>query len=179
MENKKVKRGEIYWYDFGNDSGSVQQGLRPAMVIQADNINMHSPTTIIAAITTANKAMHLPTHIFIGENYGLSQPSTVMIEQMRTANQNSLGSYIGILEDEHILRTISKAIKKATGLWHYQTSRDEVRCLCISCLHEYMDTNSYIISRINPFQREKEPCDRCDRLGYDYTLRAKRKIARK
>ena len=86
MANKKVKRGELYWYDFGNDSGSVQQRLCPALVI-----NMHSPTTIIVAITTANKAMHMPTHIFIGENSGLSQPSTVMIEQMRTANQDSLG----------------------------------------------------------------------------------------
>ena len=78
-----------------------------------------------------------------------------------------------------MVKAISNAIKKATGLWHYQTSQDEVRCLCISRLHEHMDTSSYIIGRFDPIQREREPCDRCGRLGYDYTLRAKRKIARK
>lgn len=175
MDSRKVKRGEIYWYNFGEVGGSVQQGYRPAMVVQADNINAHSPTVIIAAITTANKAMHLPTHIFIGENFGLTRPSTVMLEQLRTANQDALGPYIGIADEPHIIKAVDKGVKKAFGLWHYQTKRDEVRCLCVSCLHEYMDTNSYIISRLDPFQREKEPCDRCNKPGYDYTLRARRK----
>ena len=176
MDDNKVKRGEIYWYDFGEDSGSVQQGLRPALVVQADNINVHSPTVIIAAITTANKAMHLPTHIFIGENFGLTQPSTVMLEQLRTANQDALGPYIGLVNEPHIWKAIDMGMKKALGLWHYQMPRDEVRCLCVSCLHEYMHTNSYVISRLDPFQRNKEPCDKCGKAGYDYTLREKRRM---
>ena len=47
MKNK-VERGDIYWYNFGQNEGSVQNGIRPALVIQATNFNANSPTTIIA-----------------------------------------------------------------------------------------------------------------------------------
>ena len=53
MENKnisKVKRGEIYLYDFGTNEGSIQNGLRPALVVQCDEGNKASCTT--AAPTT-------------------------------------------------------------------------------------------------------------------------------
>ena len=55
MENKnisKVKRGEIYLYDFGTNEGSIQNGLRPALVVQCDEGNKASCTTVIAAMTT-------------------------------------------------------------------------------------------------------------------------------
>ena len=45
MENKnisKVKRGEIYLYDFGTNEGSIQNGLRPALVVQCDEGNKAS-----------------------------------------------------------------------------------------------------------------------------------------
>lgn len=51
MENK-VQYGEIYYYDFGDRGGSIQRGLRPALVIQEDRLNLNSTTTIVAAITT-------------------------------------------------------------------------------------------------------------------------------
>ena len=114
MKNK-VERGDIYWYNFGQNEGSVQNGIRPALVIQATNFNANSPTTIIAAITTAQKGMYLPSHIFLGERYGLDRPSTVMLEQIRTVNQNELGPYIGTVEDHTTLNAISKALKKPMG----------------------------------------------------------------
>lgn len=49
MENKnisKVKRGEIYLYDFGTNEGSIQNGLRPALVVQCDEGNKASCTTV-------------------------------------------------------------------------------------------------------------------------------------
>ena len=52
MENRKVKHGEIFCYDFGTNEGSIQNGIRPALVIQANNFNANSPTTVI---TTAQK----------------------------------------------------------------------------------------------------------------------------
>lgn len=140
-----------------------------------DDSSPDSTINNIAAITTADKGQYLPSHIFLGENYGLDRPSTVMLEQIRTVNQEELGTYIGVIEDEQMLRTIAKGIKKTLGMWHYQSSRDEIRCLCKSCLMEYMDTNQYIINRLDPFQRDKEPCDRCNRPGYDYTLKQRRK----
>lgn len=39
-EEKKVKYGEIYFYDFGEHEGSIQNGLRPAVVIQDNKLNL-------------------------------------------------------------------------------------------------------------------------------------------
>ena len=68
MENKnisKVKRGEIYLYDFGTNEGSIQNGLRPALVVQCDEGNKASCTTVIAAMTTVIKKRYLPSHIIL------------------------------------------------------------------------------------------------------------------
>ena len=35
-DNQKVKRGEIYLYDFGNNEGSIQNGIRPVLIVQCD-----------------------------------------------------------------------------------------------------------------------------------------------
>ena len=41
----EIKRGEIYWVDFGKTKGSEQGGKRPALVVQNNIGNKHSPTT--------------------------------------------------------------------------------------------------------------------------------------
>ena len=175
MLDRKVKHGDIFWYDFGVKDGSIQSGNRPALVIQANDFNANSSTTVIAAITTAQKGMYLPSHIFLGENYGLKQPSTVLLEQLCTVNQADLGDYIGSVDDRITQNAISKALKKTFGLWFYHAPKDDVRCLCGRCADEYRDSNEYIISRKDPFQKEKDPCDRCRRPGYDYILKPRRK----
>ena len=51
QEKQTIKRGEIYYYDFGITEGSIQSGRRPVLVLQADNFNAKAPTIIVAAIT--------------------------------------------------------------------------------------------------------------------------------
>ena len=86
--NRKVKRGEIYLYDFGSNSESIQNGLRPVLVVQCDEGNQASSTTIVAALTTVIKKRYMPSHIVLGDNFGLREPSMVMLEQIRTVNQS-------------------------------------------------------------------------------------------
>ena len=74
MKEKTVKRFEIYLYDFGENEGSIQSGVRSILVIQDDRLNANSPTTIVAAITTANKKHYLPSHVILGQEYGLDKP---------------------------------------------------------------------------------------------------------
>ena len=99
-----VKRGEIYLYDFGTNEGSIQNGLRPALVVQCDEGNKASCTTVIAAMTTVIKKRYLPSHIILGDRFGLKEPSMVMLEQLRTVNQRRfyLHTHSGI-----IFRTLS------------------------------------------------------------------------
>ena len=52
----EIKRGEIYWVDFGKTKGSEQGGKRPALVVQNNIGNKHSPTTIVVAIKEAQSS---------------------------------------------------------------------------------------------------------------------------
>lgn len=117
-ENKeKVKRGEIYLHDFGNNEGSIQNGVRPVLVVQCDEGNQASTTTVVAALTSVIKKRYLPSHIILGEKFGLKEPSMVMLEQLKTVNQSELVEYIGFVDNEYLLRKVNHGLKKALGLW--------------------------------------------------------------
>lgn len=166
-----IKRGDIYYFDFGENRGSIQSGNRPVLVLQADNFNTKAPTIIVAAITTVIKKQYLPSHVILPDDTGLKQPSMVLIEQIRAVNKSDLTNKVGFLDDEQTWRSINNAIKKTFGLWFYKSERTgNIRCLCPSCLKDYMSNNSYVVKRLDPFAGEKDHCDKCDKLGYDYLV---------
>lgn len=95
---KTYHRGELYYADLGTGIGSEQNGYRPVVVIQNDVGNKHSPTTIVAAISTQIKTKaKLPTHFHVSPACGLAQPSIIMLEQIRTIDKARLEKYIGKL----------------------------------------------------------------------------------
>ena len=106
-ENQKVKRGEIYLHDFGSNEGSIQNGIRPVLVVQCDEGNQASTTTVVAALTSVIKKRYLPSHIVLGDKYGLKEPSMVMLEQLKTVNQSELAEYIGFVDSEYLHRKIN------------------------------------------------------------------------
>lgn len=168
---RNVKYGEIYYYDFGTHEGSVQNGNRPAVIIQDNRMNDHSPTTLIAAVTSVTKKLYLPSHIVLGEQYGLTRPSMVLLEQIACVNQSDLGEYVGVIDNDAVRRAIRRGLKKTFGLWDYNPQgQADVRCLCTKCLQDYIHSNGYIVRRLDPFAAAKEQCDKCDSNGYDYLL---------
>ena len=171
MKTQTVKRFEIYLYDFGAMPGSIQNGIRPALIIQDNRFNENSPTPIVAAITSVIKKERLPSHIFLGQEFGLSKPSMVMLEQLRTVNQDELREYVGAISDPYLTKIIGRGIKKTLGMWDY-APRDKtaIRCLCPQCAESYRNTRSFIIRRLDPFQKAKDACDRCNRPGWDYVV---------
>ena len=174
MNARKVKRFEIYLYDLGIMPGSIQQGKRPVLIVQDDQFNKNSPTTIVAAFTSAVKKEYLPSHIFVGERFGLTKPSMVLLEQVRTINQNDLGDYIGTIDDRKLVKVLTNALKKTLGMWSYTPkSSADIRCLCPKCLEAYKRTGSYIVRRLDPFQKAKDCCDKCNELGWDYIITSK------
>ena len=131
MKEKMISRGDLFYYDFGDRVGSVQSGERPVLVVQADDYNKNAPTVIVAAVTSVIKKRYLPSHIILGDKFGLKKPSMVLLEQVQTVNKDELSDYIGTIEDEHLLRQINATLKKTFGLWVYKPEKEEnVRCLC-------------------------------------------------
>ncbi len=95
-QSNPIRRGDIYFADLTPVIGSEQDGIRPILIIQNNIGNHHSPTVIAAAITGYIKGKHQPTHVHLrAGGCGLSQNSTILLEQLRTLDKSRLGEYIG------------------------------------------------------------------------------------
>ena len=77
--------------------------------------NKHSPTIVVAAITSVISKVKLPTHYTIPAVNGLEKDSLVLFEQVRTIDRKRLGEYIGALDDKY-MRGIDRAIAISIGL---------------------------------------------------------------
>ena len=93
-----IKRGDIYYAELNPVIGSEQGGTRPVLIISNDIGNKHSPTVIIAPITSrVHTKAKLPTHILIKDFDGLDKNSIILFEQIRTIDKQRLRKYIGML----------------------------------------------------------------------------------
>ena len=97
------RRGDVFTADLGSGIGSEQQGVRPVIVIQNDVGNQHSPTVIVAPMTTQGRKKHeLPTHCFFDTVEGLNEPSMAILEQIRTIDKKRLSKKLGRLTDSQM-----------------------------------------------------------------------------
>ena len=111
----QVRRGDIYYVDFGNQPGSAVHGIRPAMIVQNDVGNRHAPTIIVAAITTEIKKTRQPTHVLLGTQFGLPQESMLMLEQLATIDKTMLHNYVGTTDPDFIKR-VDRALSVSVGV---------------------------------------------------------------
>lgn len=118
MESKSfytTYRGDIFYADLEPIVGSEQGGIRPVLVIQNDRGNRHSPTVIVAAITSRIKRHRLPTHVNLSKSLcGLHSDSTVMLEQIRTLDKQRLLNYVGSV-DKCKMNEVNKALEISVG----------------------------------------------------------------
>jgi len=104
-----IARGEIYWVEFDPVKGSEQGGLRPALVIQNDVGNRHSPTTVVAAITRTIPPKPYPFVVIIEpEDSGLPERSVVNCSQVATIQSSRTASRFRPPPGESILRPIGR-----------------------------------------------------------------------
>ena len=108
MPFKQIKRGDIYYADLNPVLGSEQCGVRPVVIIQNDMGNRHSPTIIVAAVTSRLDKRKIPTHVRL-YGFGLQGDSVVLLEQIRTIDRMRLRSYIGHL-GTYAMRQIDQAL---------------------------------------------------------------------
>ncbi len=104
-----MKRGEVYFADLSPAIGSEQGGIRPVVVIQNNDGNRYSNTTIIAPITSQLKAK-IPTHVTINSRDKLSPTSIIMLEQLRIIDKSRIKKFICCLCDE-TMHKVDSALK--------------------------------------------------------------------
>ena len=125
MNNSSIKRGDIFLFDFGTNKGNVQCGIRPSVILQYDRQNTHSPTTVIAPLTTELKRPDMHVHVVLGKHFGLLENSMVLLEQLRTINQQDLGPYIGHIDDSKVMKQIDMGLGKLLGIKSLYRSEED------------------------------------------------------
>lgn len=114
-----VKRGEIYFVDFGDGHGSEIAKVRPCVVVQNNIGNTYAPTTIVLPISHRRKNINQPSQVVLEKkmfNGKGKVDGVIMGEQVRTINKTRIKSYTGenLLPDA--MKQVDNAIKVALGL---------------------------------------------------------------
>jgi mRNA interferase MazF len=112
----RPKRGEVYLVNFDPTTGAEIQKTRPALVVQNDVANRHSPITIVAAIISQFDESFYPTEVLIQPpEGGLSIPSVVLINQIRSVDKRRLVRRLGVLTPATMER-VDRAVLISLGL---------------------------------------------------------------
>ena len=113
--DRTIKRGDIFYAELNPVVGSEQGGTRPVLIISNDIGNRHSPTVIIAAITSrVQTKSKLPTHTAANDFEGLDKDSVVLLEQIHTVDKKRLKQHIGMMPNETMAR-VDKALAISLG----------------------------------------------------------------
>lgn len=115
---QNLKRGDVYYANLSPVVGSEQGGDRPVVIIQNDVGNHHSPTVIVAAITTQMAKPHLPTHVAIKKCRSEKlRHSIILLEQLRTIDKSRLHTRHRVARlSPATMRAVDAALKVSLGL---------------------------------------------------------------
>lgn len=110
----KFQRGDIYFVRLDSSTGSEQNGTRPAVILQNDVGNTHSPTLIVATLTSkTEKKAAQPTHCLVEPEK--LEPSIVQAEQIFTIDKSRVQNFVGHLTPEEMSR-VDDAVKISLAL---------------------------------------------------------------
>lgn len=106
-----MKRGEIYYANLSPTVGSEIDKRRPVLVVSNDANNRAANTVTILPITS-NVTRIYPFEVLLNpEDSGLSKPSKVQAQQVRTISKQRITSdAVGSLNEE-IMQLVNVALK--------------------------------------------------------------------
>jgi mRNA interferase MazF len=107
-----MKRGDVWTVSGGADYAGKP---RPAVLVQDDDFDATQSITICASTTDPTEAPLFRIPIEPNDRNGLHVPSSLMVDKITTVPKAKLGSKIGRLDDEDILR-LNQAILVFLGL---------------------------------------------------------------
>src|SRR5438309_6908749 len=107
-----MRRGEIWTAAGGKDSAGKP---RPVVIVQDDRFDATASVTVCACTTDPTDAplLHLPVEP--NERNGLRAPCRLMVDKITTVPKTKLGSRLGRLDDEEMLR-LKRAMLVFLGL---------------------------------------------------------------
>jgi mRNA interferase MazF len=112
-----VNRGEIWWADLSEPSGSEPGYARPVLVIQANSFN-HSkiPTVIVIALSANTALADAPGNVALASGHtGLAKDSVANVSQILTLDKLFLRDKSGELSSK-LMRQVDQGLHLALDL---------------------------------------------------------------
>lgn len=99
---------DVHYVNFPADGGSIQSGMRPAIIASNDIGNRYSPTVNVIPLTTSKNKMEraYPMHVTVPACGGIRK-SVALVEQMRPVTKDRISP--------HPIATISEDVKEELG----------------------------------------------------------------
>lgn len=109
-------RGDVYLVNFDPTLGAEIRKTRPALILQNDIANRHSPITIVAALTSKVDEKLYPTEVLVkAREGGLASDSVVLLNQIRSIDRRRLVKRLGKLRTE-TMANVDRALRISLGL---------------------------------------------------------------
>ncbi len=110
------RRGEVYLVGFDPTVGAEIRKTRPALILQNELANRHSPITIVAAITCSIGEPLYPAEVLVkASGGGPSADSVVLLNQIRSMHKQRLVQRLGRLKPATMDR-VDPALAISLGL---------------------------------------------------------------
>jgi mRNA interferase MazF len=112
-----IRRGSIWWADFGNRNGSASAYRRPVVIIQADALNLSSIATCVVVAVTSNTALaDRPGNVFVPATASeLERDSVVNVTQVAAIDRSQLQSEVGELP-AYLLEEVERGVRLVLAL---------------------------------------------------------------
>ena len=92
-----IHRGEIYWVDLRQPTGSEPGRRRPVLVVSSDRFNQSRIDTVLAVAITSNlRLADAPGNVELpSETSGLDRDSVANVSQIVTIDKAMLNDWVG------------------------------------------------------------------------------------
>ena len=166
--DQKIFRGDVFFADFTQATGSEISGMHPIIIVQNNIGNCHSSTVIGVVLTSRNKKESMPTHVVIDEPNCPLHGSMAMAEQIYTIDKQRLHGFIDHLSASS-MKQVDEAIRQSLALSSTETT---IVCLCGRCLQTFLHLPHHAVRRVDWTQQTKDTCTYCGRgMGFDYWVK--------
>jgi mRNA interferase MazF len=112
-----ITRGDLYWVDLGDTSGSKPAKRRPVLVVQADPFNASRLATTLAVVLTSNTTLAaMPGNVFLpAAATGLPRDSVVNVTALVTVDKDDLDELVGQMPD-FLMQAVDRGLRQVLGL---------------------------------------------------------------
>ena len=99
-ETTRPRRGEIYWVDLGEPTGSAPAYRRPVLVVSADSFNRSRiNTVVVVAISSNARLAEAPGNVELPADVsGLNRDSVVNVSQVLTLDKTQFSDRVGTVD---------------------------------------------------------------------------------